>query len=289
MVFECARGQRELGASAHVTLHGYAPDLSSGTRSASLIKFSTSTFSLALDSNGTLVDFTDKSTGTDYAASPPRPFLRATVAGRGDVSVSSLELSGATVVTAVFDWPAVNTSAPALRASVIVHVETVTSPISPSSPTSGESVEFLRLTVASADGAALDTLRFGEVALVMPRHGNGRCQNGYPMAPCDYLATATSADDVFAVVTLPLSPIVEVAVDRSEENVQVLGATSLRQLPLVPPLAVGIAGINVSVALWGGPAVTLPSALRSAEVAFELPRPRIDGIRAKDSPAMQQG
>jgi len=252
------------------------------------MKFSTSTFSLDLVSNGTVVGFTDVATGISYAATPPRPFLYAAAVGRGDVAVESLESAGGARLAATFSWPYINASTPAMRAAVTFAIEKVAGPAATALAVNG--AEFLRVTVMSVSGGdVVDALRFAELPLVMPRHGNGRCQNGYPMAPCDYLASATSADGAFAAVTLPLSPLVEVQVDRTDVDVQVLGAKSIRQLPLVPPFVVGVAGVNISVALWAGPATVLPNALRQAEPLFSLPSPRIDGLRAKDSPVMQQG
>ena len=50
--------------------------------------------------------------------------------------------------------------------------------------------EFVRMMLVAVDDK-IQQVRFGRFALQMPRGGNGRCQNGFPMAPCDYLPHAS--------------------------------------------------------------------------------------------------
>ena len=146
--------------------------------------------------------------------------------------------------------------------------------------------EFVRMMLVAVDDK-IQQVRFGRFALQMPRGGNGRCQNGFPMAPCDYLPHAS--DNHSAAILLPLSPTVETAVDRTEPHVQVLSASVMRALPLHPTFPLNTTGKDTAVLLWAGALRDLPSALRTAESTFGAPSPRIGHLRAKDSPAMQQG
>jgi hypothetical protein len=63
----------------------------------------------------------------------------------------------------------------------------------------------------------------------------------------------------------------------------------IRTLPLHPPFELNFTGNATAVLLWAGPLKAMPAALRAAEPVFDVPSPQIAGVRAKDSPAMQQG
>jgi hypothetical protein len=239
-------------------------------------------FLLALHSNGSVAQLRELGAGgekgRDHAAAPPRPFLWASVGGAWHPVDRLLHQGGdsgaaADLLLAQFGVRAAGAAVP-VNATLGVRVINAT---------------FLELTALGA-GDAVDALRFGSIALAMPRGGNGDCQNGFPMAPCDYLAAARDgAATGFGAMLLPLSPLVGTAVDRSSGTVQVLEASTRRQLPLHPPLHLGLSGPTLRAALWAGPWDAAPEALREAELAFDLPRPKIDGVRAKDSPIMRTG
>ena len=143
----------------------------SPARSSSTLTFSTSMFTLHLNGDdGTVVGFTDVTTGSDYASTPPQPFLRAEARGRGEVPAESLQRAGPTGVVAVFSWPHINASMPALHASVDLVIKRVGDP--------WPAEEFLSVTVVTVSSEEVDALWFAQLSLVMERHGNGRCQNG---------------------------------------------------------------------------------------------------------------
>ena len=265
--------------------------------------FRTSTFTLSVDSKGTMESFASCADGIEHASVPRGPFMRVRPAGGNGttwVSITSLMPSTTGVFTATFEWLGTDlggsTSAARNHANASVRITVVQS-----TGAQGGEFEYIQFNVIEVAGSTLDTLEFAVMPLSMPRNGNGRCQNGWPMAPCDFLAHASTAaptlsvspalpPSTFSAVVVPLSPLVSTAVDRTDPSVQILTATSIRQLPLVPPMKVGLAGKSVSAALWAGPSEQLKSALAAAESTFkQLPSPRINGVRAKDSGVMLQG
>ena len=238
-------------------------------------------FLLGLHGNGSVAQLRELGAGgdlgRDHAAAPPRPFLWVSVDGTW-YPVESLLHQGSDEETAadllVAQFGIRTTGGSAVNATLGVRVVNAT---------------FLELTALGV-GGAVDALRFGSLALAMPRHGNGDCQNGFPMAPCDYLSAAhDNVTGGFGAMLLPLSPLVGTAVDRASETVQILEANTRRQLPLLPPLDLGLTGPMLRAVLWAGPWDAAKDALRKSELAFDLPRPQIDGLRAKDSPIMRTG
>jgi hypothetical protein len=271
--------------------------------------FKTTTFSLVLDGTGKVSSFT-AADGTEHAASPPTAFMALVpeaAAEGGWVDVAAVRMVNESVLEASFTWTAANVAvadvavqqqqgsaatatatAPApATATAMVQIETV-------GAAGVHSHEYLQLTVLSfIPTAAVHQLRFASLALAMPTHGNTRCQNGFPLAPCDFLPGATSADSSFSAVVMPLSPLITAEVNRSEAHTQTITAASTNTLrELTPPLPVGLAGSTISAFLWAGPTAARGNALAGAELAFkhlQLPHPTIAGVRAKDSPAMLQG
>lgn len=248
--------------------------------SPSPLLYRTPTFSLLLYSNATVGSFTDLATGVSLAASPPEPFLLAAIGGQDLVAATVLKPYPYGLI-AHFGPSGPSNQISGVSPTVNISVRTVLG--------GDNGAGFLRFDVTATAGGVFDRLVFAQLGLGMPRHGNGRCQNGYPMAPCDYLAAATSTDGAFTAALLPLSPSLEVEVDRTNPEVQVLRATSIKELPLVPPLPIGVSGDGVSAALWSGPTADLHDAIKLAETLFGLPSPKIDGVRARDSPDMLKG
>lgn len=241
--------------------------------------FSVSTFSFSLLKNGTLASFVIGHVSSELPqeyASGGAFIEAATTAGPSAVwqPVSSVTCAAdstnphTTLLQAQIAHPRGGT----LSASVMVEIVG----------------QFVRLSINALD-AEIQQLRFGGLSLAMSRGGNGRCQNGFPMAPCDYLPHAT--DNRSAIVLMPLSPTVETAVDRTDPHVQRLHASAMRALPLHPPyeLIRENPRNSTAVLLWAGAQTDMHDALRMAETAFDIPSPRIGAVRAKDSPAMQQG
>jgi hypothetical protein len=242
--------------------------LAVGAGDTPLPAFSASGFSFSLWPNGTLAAFT---VGNEELAAPSGlPFIQ--------VALDNAWPQTAWLVPTTID----RTTAGELRGHFKLKGKG-TATVSAQIQTVGQ---YMRLTVVSAD-EAIQQVKFGGLSLQLPRGSNGRCQNGFPMAPCDYLPHAN--DNNSAVLLLPLSPYVEASVDRTHPDTQVLSATAKRALPLVPPFPLNITGPSTSVLLWAGQLSNMSAALRDAESLFHMPSPRIAGTRAKDSPDMQQG
>lgn len=146
--------------------------------STSALRFTTQTLVLELDPNGTVRHFTDAATGVDYAATPARPFLRASTAGHPDTPCTSLRLVSAGRIEAHCQWVSRVTVEDSSRSSATRHTEATVTISIQSVNASDTHHGYLKVTVVGAVGTEIDRLQFGMVALKMPRHGNGRCQNG---------------------------------------------------------------------------------------------------------------
>eukprot|EP01048_Picozoa_sp_COSAG05_P012386 COSAG05_NODE_1234_length_5438_cov_60.106574_4_plen_881_part_00 len=241
--------------------------------------FSASTFSFSLLKNGTLASF---AIGHGSSEVPLEYASGGAFIGAATTAGPSAVWHKVTSITCAVDSTKPHTT---LLQAQIAHPRGGTLSASVMVEIVGQ---FVRLSINAFD-AEIQQLRFGGLSLAMPRGGNGRCQNGFPMAPCDYLPHAT--DNMSAVVLMPLSPTVETAVDRTDPHVQRLHASAMRALSLHPPYELIRQNPRASTAvlLWAGAQTDMHGALRMAETVFDIPSPRIGAVRAKDSPAMQQG